>query len=126
VRRDSEHTPTAAGSLLVAAMGIAHFGVAFGAMEYRLYGDELVAYDARLDAVQWRAPLGGIRAVSVRRGLWAAPPRTDGATATLDRTDLDAEQSPYGFYLQSLPYVRDPERVAQRLREVTGSESGDP
>ncbi|NEU56896.1 hypothetical protein [Halorussus sp. MSC15.2] len=59
-------------------VGIAHFELAFGAMEYRLYDDELVAYDTRLDAVQWRVPLDAIRTVSVRRGLWRGPPGTDG------------------------------------------------
>ena len=101
------------------SMGIAHFELAFGAMEYRLYDDELVAYDARLDAVQWRVPLEAVRTVSVERGLWTEPPGTDAATVTLDRTDLAVEQSPYGFYRQSLPYVEEPERVVERLHQAT-------
>ncbi|MFC4449972.1 hypothetical protein [Halorussus aquaticus] len=100
-------------------VGIAHFELAFGAMEYRLYDDELVAYDARLDAVQWRVPLDAIRNVSVQRGLWTGAPGRDAATVTLDRTDLAIEQSPYGFYRQTLAYVETPERVADRLRQVT-------
>ncbi|WP_128478994.1 hypothetical protein [Halorussus pelagicus] len=113
------------GVALVAAvagfvsMGIAHFELAFGAMEYRLYDDELVAYDARLDAVQWRVPLEAIRTVSVEQGLWTGPPGTDAATVTLNRTDLAVDQSPYGFYRQSLPYVKDPERIADRLQRAT-------
>ncbi len=96
--------------------GIVHFELAFGAMEYRLYDDELVAYDTRLDAVQWRVPLDAIRNVSVERGFWTGPPGTDAATVTLDRSDLAIEQSPYGFYRQTLPYVETPARVADRLR----------
>ncbi|WP_435365313.1 hypothetical protein [Haloarchaeobius sp. DYHT-AS-18] len=99
--------------------GVVHFALAFGAMEYRLSDEELVAYDTRLDAVQWRAPLDAVRAVSVERGLWTAPPGTDVAMVTLDRTDLDVEQSPYGFYRQTLAYVENPERVADRLRRAT-------
>ncbi|WP_435320169.1 hypothetical protein [Haloarchaeobius sp. TZWSO28] len=105
-------------------VGLAQFAVAFGAMEYRLYDDELVAYDTRLDAVQWRAPLAGIRAVAVERNHWLAPPGTDAATVTLDRTDLAVEQSPYGFYRQTLAYVETPERVADRLRKATGRDTG--
>ncbi|CAM2928297.1 hypothetical protein [Halobacterium salinarum] len=98
--------------------GIAHFELAFGTMEYRLYGDALVAYDTRLDAVQWHVPLQAIRAVSIERDRSERPPRTDAATVTLDRTDLDIDQSPYGFYRQSLPYVQNPERVAERIQQA--------
>ncbi|WP_254523477.1 hypothetical protein [Natrinema caseinilyticum] len=100
-------------------VGIGHFELAFGAMEYRLYEDELIAYDTRLNAVQWRVPLDAIRNVSIERGFWTGPPGTDAATVTLDRSDLVVEQSPYGFYRQTLPYVETPERVADRLRQVT-------
>ncbi|WP_439028274.1 hypothetical protein [Haloarchaeobius sp. DT45] len=115
------------GSLTLYALGfglvgVAHFDVAFGAMEYRLYDDELVAYDTRLDAVQWRAPLDGIRAVAVERNHWLAPPGTDAATVTLDRTDLAVEQSPYRFSRQTLAYVEAPERVADRIRQVAARE----
>lgn len=75
--------------------GIAHFELAFGAMEYRLYDDELVAYDTRLEAVQWRVPLDAIQSVSVDRGFWTGPLGTDAATVRLERTDLTVEQSPY-------------------------------
>ena len=108
-----------------AIAGIAHFESAFGAMEYRLYDDELVAYDTRLEAVQWRAPLDAIRTVTVERGVWTAPPGTDAATVALERTDLAVERSPYGFYRQTLPYVERPERVADRLRRVRRGERGD-
>ena len=97
-------------------MGIIHFELAFGAMEYWLYDDELVAYDTRLNAVQWRVPLDAIRDVSVKRGLWAEPPGTNAATVTLERSDLAVKQSPYEFYRQTLLYVNTPERVANRLR----------
>ncbi|WP_435348692.1 hypothetical protein [Haloarchaeobius sp. HRN-SO-5] len=100
-------------------VGIGHFELAFGAMEYRLYGEELVAYDTRLGAVQWRAPLEAIRDISVERGRWTAPPGTDAATVALDRTDLDVERSPYGFYRQTLAYVENPEHVVDRLRRAT-------
>lgn len=102
-----------------ALVGIAHFELAFGAMEYRLYDDELVAYDARLDAVQWRVPLDAIKSVSVKRGFWTAPPGTDAAAVALDRADLTVEQMPYGFYRQTLMYVENPERVADHLRRET-------
>ncbi|WP_130501825.1 hypothetical protein [Natrinema hispanicum] len=97
-------------------MGIIHFELAFGAMEYWLYDDELVAYDTRLNAVQWRVPLDAIRDVSVKRGFWAEPPGTNAATVTLERSDLAVKQSPYEFYRQTLLYVNTPERVANRLR----------
>ncbi|WP_440988345.1 hypothetical protein [Haloarchaeobius baliensis] len=114
----------AAGGLVVAALwfallGIGHFELAFGAMDYRLYDDELVAYDTRLDAVQWRASLDAVRDVSVERDAWAAPPGTDAATVRLDRTDLDVEQSPYGFSRQRLAFVESPGYVADRLRRAT-------
>lgn len=99
--------------------GIVHFELAFGAMEYRLYEDELVAYDRRLDAVQWRAPLDGIRSVSVEHGPWLAPPGAAAATVTLDRTDLDVDLSPYGFARQTLAYVERPDHVADRLQRAT-------
>ncbi|WP_254761833.1 hypothetical protein [Natrinema marinum] len=120
-----------AGAVLIAVVigfalaGIAHFEVAFGAMEYRLYDDELVAYDTRLDAVQWRAPLDAIRNVSVQRGFWTGPAGTNAATVTIDRTDLSVEQSPYGFYRQTLVYVETPERVADRLRQETTRRYGE-
>lgn len=99
--------------------GVAHFDLAFATTEYRLYEDELVAYDTRLDAVQWRAPLDAIHDVSVERGHWLAPPGTDAAAVTLDRSDLDVDQRPYGFYRQTLAYVDRPEHVADRLRRAT-------
>lgn len=88
-------------------------------MEYRLYDDELVAYDARLNAIQWRVPLNSIQTVSVERGLWSGPPGTDAATVMLNRTDLTVEQSPYGFYRQTLMCVETPEHIADRLRQAT-------
>jgi hypothetical protein len=104
--------------------GIVHFELAFGAMEYRLYDDEVVAYDTRLDAVQWRASLDAIRNVSVKRGFWTGPPGTDAATVTLERTDLAVEQSPYGFFRQRLMYVERPDRVADRIRQATPAGRG--
>jgi len=101
--------------------GIVHFELAFGAMEYRLYDDELVAYDARLDAVQWRVPSIAIRNVSVERTVWTGPPGTGAATVTFDRTDSGVEPSPYGWYRQTLAYVQTPERVADRLRRSGGT-----
>ncbi|WP_227132565.1 hypothetical protein [Halorubellus salinus] len=98
--------------------GVVHFDLAFGATEYHLYDDELVAYDRRLDAVQWRASFDEVRGVSVEDGFWRAPPGTDAATVTLDRTDLDTDASPYGFSRQTLAYVDRPERVADRLRHA--------
>lgn len=102
-----------------ALAGVAHFELAFGAMEYQLHDDELVAYDTRLDAVQWRVPLDAIENVSVDRGFWTSPPGTDAATVTLDRTDLAVERSPYGYYRQTLAYVQTPECVANRLQQAT-------
>jgi hypothetical protein len=99
--------------------GVAHFDLAFATTEYRLYDDELVAYDTRLDAVQWRAPLDAIHDVSVEGGPWLAPPGTDAVAVTLDRSDLDVDQRPYGFYRQTLAYVDRPEQAADRLRRAT-------
>jgi len=99
--------------------GIVHFELAFGSMEYRLYDDELVAYDAQLNAIQWQVPLNSIQTVSVERGLWSGPPGTDAATVMLNRTDLTVEQSPYRFYRQTLMCVETPEHTADRLRQAT-------
>lgn len=99
--------------------GVAHFDLAFATTEYRLYEDELVAYDTRLDAVQWRAPVDAIHDVSVEGGRWLAPPGTDAAAVTLDRSDLDVDQRPYGFYRQTLAYVERPDHVADRLQRAT-------
>lgn len=107
-----------------ALAGVVHFELAFGAMEYQLHDDELVAYDTRLDAVQWRAPLDAIEHVSVDSGFWTSPPGSDAATVTIDRTDLSVEQSPYGFYRQTLAYVQTPERVADRLQQATTQYAG--
>lgn len=105
--------------LVVAALfglaGLVHYELAFGAMEYRLYDEELLAYDTRLGAVQWRVPLAAIDGVSVRRGPWLAPPGTDAAAVTLDRTDDRVTHPPYGFYRRTLAYVSDPEAVTTRL-----------
>jgi hypothetical protein len=98
--------------------GVAHFELAFGAVEYRLYDEELVAYDTRLDAVQWRAPLAEIHDVSVADGWWLSPPGTDVGTVRLDRSGMETTARPYGFVRQSLVCVADPERVADRLRQA--------
>ena len=99
--------------------GVAHFELAFGAVEYRLYDEELVAYDTRLDAVQWRAPLAEIHNVTVTENRWLSPPGTDAGTVQLERSGMETTARPYGFVRQSLVCVTDPERVADRLRRVT-------
>lgn len=101
--------------------GVAHFELAFGAMEYRLYDEELVAYDTRLDAVQWRAPLAEIHDVTVAESRWLSPPGTDAGTVRLDRSGMETTAPPYGFVRQSLVCVTDPERVAERLRREVRS-----
>lgn len=108
------------GSILVVLtfviLGLIHFELAFGAMEYRLYDDVLVAYDTRLNTVQWNAPLDAIKDVSVERGFWKSVPGVDAAIITVNRTDLTTNQTPYGFYRQSLVYVKTPEYVADQLQ----------
>ncbi len=108
-----------AATVVLGVVGVAQFELAFGAVEYRLYDEELVAYDTRLDAVQWRAPLAEIHDVSVADGWWLSPPGTDVGTVRLDRSGMETTARPYGFVRQSLVCVADPERVADRLRRVT-------
>lgn len=111
--------PAVAVSGAFVLSGVAHFELAFGAVEYRLYDEELVAYDTRLDAVQWRAPLAEIHDVSVADGWWLSPPGTDAGTVQLERSGMETTARPYGFVRQSLVCVADPERVADRLRRAT-------
>ena len=108
--------PTVAVGGAFVLSGVAHFELAFGAMEYRLYDEALVAYDTRLDAVQWRAPLAEIHDVTVADSRWLSPPGTDAGTVRLDRSGMETTAPPYGFVRQSLVCVADPERVAERLR----------
>ena len=110
----------AVGGAFVLA-GVAQFELAFGAMEYRLYDETLVAYDTRLDAVQWKAPVESIHDVTVVDGPWLSPPGTDAGTVRLERSDLATTDRPYGFVRQSLVCVDDPERVADRIRRETRS-----
>ncbi|ELZ91435.1 hypothetical protein C440_14014 [Haloferax mucosum ATCC BAA-1512] len=100
---------------LVALVGAVHFELAFGAVEYQLADDALVAYDRRLDAAQWRVPLDAIRDATVERGLFDSPTTTDAAIVALDRTDDPAEAEPYRFYRRTLAYVNEPNTVAERL-----------
>ncbi|AFK18858.1 hypothetical protein E6P09_08730 [Haloferax mediterranei ATCC 33500] len=110
---------------VVALIGVVHFELAFGALEYRLSDDELVAYDRRLDAVQWCVPLDAIRDATAERALFDSPPATDAAMVALDRTDDAAETEPYRFYCHSLAFVDEPERVAERLTSIrSGPEEG--
>jgi len=111
-------TTVAVGGAFVLS-GVAHFELAFGAMEYRLYDAELVAYDTRLDAVQWRTPVASIHDVTVADGVWLSPPGTEAGTVQLDRSGLETTDRPYGFVRQSLACVDDPERVADRLQQAT-------
>ena len=99
-------------------VGVVHYELAFGAMEYRLYDEELVAYDRRLEAVQWRVPLDEITAVSIHRGLWHSPPGSDAAAVRLDRSDQRVEQPPYGTYRTTLAYVQRPATVRDRLQRA--------
>lgn len=105
----------AVGGAFVLA-GVVHFDLAFGAVEYRLYDETLVAYDTRLDAVQWTAPTASIHDVTVADGPWLSPPGTDAGTVKIDRSGLETTARPYGFVRQSLVCVADPERVADRLK----------
>lgn len=111
-------TAVIVASVLVAFVltGIFHFELAFGAMEYRLYEDEVVAYDRRLEAIQWRVSINHIDDVTVETGLINAPPWTDAATITLDRVDDDTDEEPYRFFRCSLAYVDDPEEAADRMK----------
>ncbi|RYJ08276.1 hypothetical protein ELS19_17115 [Halogeometricum borinquense] len=101
---------------VIAFVGIAHFELVFGAMEYRLYDDELVAYDRRLDTIQWRVPLDAVRDTTVEEGLFESPPTTEVATVMLNRTDDTEETEPYRFYRHSIVFIENPERVSRLLR----------
>ena len=96
----------------IALVGALHYDITFGTTEYRLYEDTLVAYDRRLDAVQWSVPYASIATVSVRDGWFDSPSRTDVGTVTITRTHSSDQQEPYQFYWESIVFVDDPNRIA--------------
>ncbi|MCT9097954.1 hypothetical protein [Haloarchaeobius sp. HME9146] len=111
----------------LAIIGALHFELAFGSVEYRLSDEALVAYDSRLDAVQWSVSREAIRDGTVEDGVFDSPPTFDAATVTLDRTDEVALAEPYRYYRCSLPYLDDPVEAVDRLgSEVEPSPGGGP
>lgn len=97
---------------------VLHLWLALGGVEYRLYDAELVAYDHRLDEVQWAVAYDDLRSVSVRYGSFDSPLWLDTGTVSFERaddspfTELDFETAP-----RSLVFLSDPENVAERLRQ---------
>lgn len=101
---------------ILALLGVVHFELALGSIEYRLYDDVVVAYDRHLQAAQWRIPYRSIQDVSVERGFLRSPLWMDTGSVSFTRMDDAAEddlqyQSPHS----RLPFVDDPERVASWL-----------
>lgn len=104
----------------VALVGALHYDIVFGTTEYRLYEDALVAYDRRLDAVQWSVPYASIASVSVRDGWFDSPLGTDVGTVKIERTSSSDQQEPYRFYRESIVFVDDADHVADLITAARG------
>lgn len=56
---------------IVAGISLIVAEISYADLEYQLYGDTLVAYDNRLEEVQWRVPLEEIRTVSAKHSFFS-------------------------------------------------------
>lgn len=101
----------------LALLSAGHMWLALGHVEYRLHDDRVVAYDTRIGAVQWWVPYRDVRDVAVERGLFGGPLWLDTGSVAFERTD-DVPESELATDgpRASIPFVRDPERVATWLR----------
>lgn len=100
-----------------AAVSIIHVTLSLGAVEYRFYDGELVAYDGRLGEPQWAVPYDQIETVTVDRGLFGSPLWLDAGTVSFERTDSPPEDDlPTRDPRASIPFVADPERVRDTLQ----------
>ena len=102
-------------------LSIAHLRLALGGVEYRFYDAEVVAYDSGLGEPQWAVPYDRIEDISVESGLFGSPLWLDAGTVSFERVDNPPEdrlanQEPRS----SLPFVSEPERVAEILRSRGG------
>jgi hypothetical protein len=111
------------GGLLVlgavsSAVSAGHMLLAFGAVEYRFYDSEVVAYDRRLGVPQWSVPYDSMEDVSVERGLFGSPLWLDAGTVFFERTDSPKEDElEHHEPRSSIPFVPDPDRVGRILRQ---------
>jgi hypothetical protein len=100
---------------------IGHMRLALGRVEYRFYDAEVVAYDRGLGEPQWAVPYDRIRNISVESGAFGSPLWLDTGTVSFERADSPPEDNLADREPRSsIPFVADPERVAEMLRSRGG------
>jgi hypothetical protein len=106
---------------VLSAVSALHLYLAAGTVEYRLYDDQLVAYDHRLDTPQWAVSYQDICDVTVQRGLFGSPCWLATGTVAFERTDDAEEDTLHSLEPRSsVVFVPNPEDVADLIRSRGG------